>query len=598
MATTIQFKTLTQLVQIQLDYIAANAPVVLNTPLGPFVTAICYANALVALSLQRLIQLVLASARLSTSRDGDVDSFVEDFGMSRAPGVKAAGEVLFSRYVTAVSQIVIPVGSIVQTSSAPPVQYQVVGDTTNADFDQSQNAYILKSGNTQITALVECLQVGTAGNALIGQINKIGSALPGIDNVSNAEAFDTGQDQETDDQLKERFSLYIQSLSKATKTAVESAISDVQPGLIYKVFENVNSDGTTNNGQIIVTVDDGSGSPSNNLKARISQAVDRVRPVGVRHFVLGPTSNVTCFGHIVVAYDPILVPDVIALRDVIGNAIINYINATSFKEQVRISQAYKAIWQAVSPGDAVETAVVASPVSQGNVVYVASTFGLEIGQLANIGNRVTASGTFPTIIAIDTDQSITIFPPLTTLPQAGDIVKAFTILPGQILNINGLELGVATSVAISTASGLPVNYLGSALNGNVAGVVGTATAIYVSAVTGFSVNDPIVLPGYQPDPATNNPSVSVMRPKIVKVETGPPARLIVQPPLGTIAKDGTWTGIQTAPGVGAVFAGGSLVWEPNLGGEVVLAPPLGPVLTQVTRTNKTSLMITMTPTVA
>lgn len=597
MASTIQFKTLNQLVQIQLDYIAANAPVVLNTPLGPFVTAVCYATALVALSLQRIIQLVLNAARLTSSSGADVDSFVEDFGMSRAPGVKAAGEVLLSRFVTAVSQILIPVGSIVQTSGTPPVQYQIVGDTTNADFDQAQNAYLLKSGNVQITVLVECLQVGEIGNALIGQINRIGSALPGIDSVSNLEAFDTGQDEETDDQLKQRFALYIQSLSKATKVAVESAVSDVQPGLIFKVFENVNTDGTVNNGQIIVTVDDGSGNPSNNLKARISQAVDRVRPVGVRHFVVGPTANVTCLGHIVVAYDPILVPDVLALQSVIVNALINYINATSFREQVRISKAYRAIWQAVSPGDAVETMVVDSPLSQGNVIYVASTFGLEIGQLADIGGRVTASGTYPTIIAIDTDQSITVFPPLTTIPQSGDIVKAFTILPGQILNINGLELGVTAAFAVSVASGLPVNYLGSALNGSVAGVVGTATSIYVSATTGFSVNDPIVLPGFQPDPNTSNPSVSVMRPRVVKIEAGP-ARIVVQPPLGTIAKDGTWTGIQTAPGVGAVFPGGTIVWEPNLAGESVLVPPLGATLTQVTRTSKAVLMLTMTPTVA
>lgn len=597
MASTIQFKTLNQLVQIQLDYIAANAPVVLNTPLGPFVTAVCYATALVALSLQRIIQLVLNAARLTSSSGADVDSFVEDFGMSRAPGVKAAGEVLLSRFVTAVSQILIPVGSIVQTSGTPPVQYQIVGDTTNADFDQAQNAYLLKSGNVQITVLVECLQVGEIGNALIGQINRIGSALPGIDSVSNLEAFDTGQDEETDDQLKQRFALYIQSLSKATKVAVESAVSDVQPGLIFKVFENVNTDGTVNNGQIIVTVDDGSGNPSNNLKARISQAVNRVRPVGVRHFVVGPTANVTCLGHIVVAYDPILVPDVLALQSVIVNALINYINATSFREQVRISKAYRAIWQAVSPGDAVETMVVDSPLSQGNVIYVASTFGLEIGQLADIGGRVTASGTYPTIIAIDTDQSITVFPPLTTIPQPGDIVKAFTILPGQILNINGLELGVTAAFAVSVASGLPVNYLGSALNGSVAGVVGTATSIYVSATTGFSVNDPIVLPGFQPDPNTSNPSVSVMRPRVVKIEAGP-ARIVVQPPLGTIAKDGTWTGIQTAPGVGAVFPGGTIVWEPNLAGESVLVPPLGATLTQVTRTSKAVLMLTMTPTVA
>src|SRR6058998_521692 len=98
MAEPIQFRTLNQLVQLQQDYLVANLPATLSRPLGPFIVAITYASALVGLVLQRLIQLVLAAARLSTSSGDDVDSFVADFNLARLPSAAATGLVTFSRF--------------------------------------------------------------------------------------------------------------------------------------------------------------------------------------------------------------------------------------------------------------------------------------------------------------------------------------------------------------------------------------------------------------------------------------------------------------------------------------------------------------------
>lgn len=124
--SAIDYKTLTALAQMQMDYITANTPIALRKPLGPVITAIAYANAMVGLTLQRLVQLALKAARLSTATGSDIDSFVFDFGLARQAAVSATGVVAFSRFTPAPTPIPIAVGTIVQTATNPPVQFQVV----------------------------------------------------------------------------------------------------------------------------------------------------------------------------------------------------------------------------------------------------------------------------------------------------------------------------------------------------------------------------------------------------------------------------------------------------------------------------------------
>src|SRR6266850_2171394 len=124
--SAIQYKTLNQLVQMQMDFIVANIPATLSKPLGPFLTALCYATGLVALVMQRLVQLALLAARLSTATADDVDSFVGDFQITRLPAVPATGQVTFGRFTSAPGPILVPVGALVTTSGAPSSKYQVV----------------------------------------------------------------------------------------------------------------------------------------------------------------------------------------------------------------------------------------------------------------------------------------------------------------------------------------------------------------------------------------------------------------------------------------------------------------------------------------
>jgi uncharacterized phage protein gp47/JayE len=77
-------------------------------------------------------------------------------------------------------------------------------------------------------------------------------------------------------------------LSKATKTAIGTAITSLQIGLVYTLTENFTYAGLAQQGYFYVVVDDGSGSPSGTLLASVTNAVDAARPVGTSFAVFAP----------------------------------------------------------------------------------------------------------------------------------------------------------------------------------------------------------------------------------------------------------------------------------------------------------------------
>ena len=102
-------------------------------------------------------------------------------------------------------------------------------------------------------------------------------------------AFQNGLDAESDDAFRSRFQNFIASRSRATPLAVGYAISSIQQGLNYAIQENTDPSGQPHMGSFVVTVDDGSGSPSTALLSTVQTAIDAVRPVGSVFSVRPPT---------------------------------------------------------------------------------------------------------------------------------------------------------------------------------------------------------------------------------------------------------------------------------------------------------------------
>jgi uncharacterized phage protein gp47/JayE len=258
----------------------------LDLTVGSVLRAIVEANASVALWLQWLIVQVLVTTRLATSTGDDCDSFGADFGFARLPAIAASGQVTFSRFTPSIAALV-PMGTVVSTVGNGQ-SFVVVADMGNAAFSVASNGYVLAPGIASVTATVVADVPGSTGNVQPGAIAVLGSAVAGVDTVTNSLALAGGMDAESDQAFRARFGNYLASLSRATMLAIGSAIAAIQQGLSYTIAENMSQSGLMQMGHFVVTVDDGTGSPSETLLSTVRQAVDVVRPVGTSFAVQGP----------------------------------------------------------------------------------------------------------------------------------------------------------------------------------------------------------------------------------------------------------------------------------------------------------------------
>ncbi|WP_025813969.1 baseplate J/gp47 family protein, partial [Komagataeibacter kakiaceti] len=229
---------------------------------------------------------ILSRTRLATSIGPDVDSFVQDFGLARLPGTVATGMVTFTSFTPASQSATIAVGATVRTASG--LVFDVMEDSTNAAWSASAGGYIRPAGTSAITIAVQCESAGTAGNVAVGAICLLGTAISGIDTVTNTTALTNGSDGESDAALRARFVSYINSRSKATVMAIEDAVTDVSASLLYQVRENVDTSGATLPGNVVVYVDDGSGDVADTLINTVYAAVEDVRPAAVSIQVVRP----------------------------------------------------------------------------------------------------------------------------------------------------------------------------------------------------------------------------------------------------------------------------------------------------------------------
>jgi uncharacterized phage protein gp47/JayE len=291
---------------------------------GSVLRAVLESNASVGLWMQWLILQVLRMTRAATSSGADLDSWVADYTLARLPAVAATGQVTFSRYTPGLAAL-IPIGALVRTADGSQT-FAVTADATNSAWSASSNGYAVASGVASLTVPVSAQAAGAAGNVQAATVSLLATAIPGIDTVSNAAAFQNGMDAESDAALRARFCNFISSRSRATTQAVGYAVSSIQQGLEYVIQENVDASGQPRMGSFLLTVDDGSGTPPTTLLSTVQASVNAVRPVGSLFSVQPPTvvvANVSLTINVATGADQAQ-----ATADV-GNALQAYINTLS-----------------------------------------------------------------------------------------------------------------------------------------------------------------------------------------------------------------------------------------------------------------------------
>lgn len=281
------------------------------------------------------IKLVLAFARASTAEGPDLDTFVNEFGFYRLPAQKATGQVTFSLSTVRTTEVLIAVGTVVQTK-AGDIQYLVVADPSKAGFDANRNVYVITPGQTQVSVQVEALIAGQSSNVLSNQLVKFVSSGSTADAVTNPQPMTNGIDAESDESTRFRFTLFINSRSKATPAAIREAVLSLRVGLTCTISENKDANGNRKLGFALVIMDDGTGNPPQELLDEAQVAVDKVRPATVEVLVIKPTiSVVTSSLNIRIDQDPKYVQaEVVAA---VVAALTDYINTRQVGETLYLS---------------------------------------------------------------------------------------------------------------------------------------------------------------------------------------------------------------------------------------------------------------------
>jgi len=311
----------------------------LNFTKGSILRALAESQASVSLWLQGLTLNLLTVTRLATSQGSDVDSFVNDFNMTRLPGSVSTGIVTFSRIIPT-NPAVIPVGALVQTSDGSQ-QFQVYADPTNTAYSANAGGpgvpgYRLPAQVTSLNVPVENTIPGSVGNVQPNSITLIQTGMSGIDSVTNEAAFTNGFDVESDAAVRTRFILYINSLAKGTEGAIGYAITSVQQGLQYQIIENAppalaypppasypNPMAYGYPPSVLVYVDDGSGALPPTTLAAAAAAVNAYRAAGVSVGVFAATTLVGYVTMTIQTATGFLHPTVVAQ---VTAAIAAYIN--------------------------------------------------------------------------------------------------------------------------------------------------------------------------------------------------------------------------------------------------------------------------------
>lgn len=203
------------------------------------------------------------SAFAETASGDYLTLIAADHGVERKEATAAVGNVVVKGNGT------IPVGTLFQTESG-------ISFTTTTTTAVKNEA----------TIPVQCTEAGTVGNVGANTVTVIPMSIPGITSVTNPEPMTDGFDQESDDDLYERFHFHVTqpATSGNCNDYIEWASSIAGVGHV-KVLPIWNGPGT-----VKVLVTDANGEPASmNLLNQVIAKIESVRPIGPEVTVVSPS---------------------------------------------------------------------------------------------------------------------------------------------------------------------------------------------------------------------------------------------------------------------------------------------------------------------
>ncbi|MFK5708595.1 baseplate J/gp47 family protein [Lysinibacillus boronitolerans] len=229
-----------------------------RTPLGKFI----YLQAQQRAEDNEQLEQVYNSRFVDTSEGATLEANVKRALITKKKSLKASGEVVFNLN----KNTQVPIGTLVRTAY-------------NVYFKTLEAIQSVEAGDYRVG--VEALEYGIIGNVEPNEIVVIANPMNGINSVTNPEAFLNGQDEESDEELQDR---YYDSLGKIGARRIESIEANVLDNVdgvrSCRVIENdtmeIDADGRPPKSFETVVL--------GGLDEPIAQEIKRIKPGGIQPY--------------------------------------------------------------------------------------------------------------------------------------------------------------------------------------------------------------------------------------------------------------------------------------------------------------------------
>jgi len=195
----------------------------------------------------------------------------EAFGFEPMPATRAQTVLRFERGAPYSVPLTIPQGF--RVARADSVEYETLEEAT------------IPAGATQVDVAAAAVEPGEAGNAPANTILYPRYSLPTLARVSNPVPATGGADEESLEDQKRRFALYIAQVHRATRVALEAAVLTAIGPNGERAREALVLDTVLRPclppGVVEVYVDDGYGTASAELLQAAREAIEGMRAAGV-----------------------------------------------------------------------------------------------------------------------------------------------------------------------------------------------------------------------------------------------------------------------------------------------------------------------------
>lgn len=265
---------------------------------------------------------------IDSAANTELTELVKILGVIRKDPIKAKGKVKFYREIPALMDYYIAEGTTIETypdQNGITVRFKTTKSVT------------LKTGDTEVIVDVEAEEGGIQGNVVSGKVASIIDPPMGIESVTNIEPMLGGEDQETDDDLRERAKLSLEAKGMGTVDALKGNIEAIDGVNSASVVDMARGVGTAD---ILILGDD---IPMPQIvKDVIASEIKRVKAAGIDVIYIEPTVNKINIT-LSLVFDETIAVVIAEVKDKVKIAIKNYVDNLKIGQTLYLNQLRKVI---------------------------------------------------------------------------------------------------------------------------------------------------------------------------------------------------------------------------------------------------------------